>query len=234
MAKLEHRYGVRSTYYFRHIEETFKPEVILQIAKMGHEIGFHYEVMDKANGNPEKAIEIFKQELEDLRRVTENVTEVRTVCMHGNPLKPWSNRDLWKKYDFRDFGIIGEPYYSIDYNKVFYLTDTGRTWADLKIRVKDTIDRTGINASTGLINIGFGDTGLKSISSTDDVIHLIESRKVPQMCLLAHPNRWCDDFGGWTKELLFQNIKNVGKAGIVWYRSRIQNKDIMTEGLHSD
>jgi hypothetical protein len=54
------------------------------------------------------------------------------------------------------------------------------------------------------------------------------------MCLLAHPNRWCDDFGGWTKELLFQNIKNVGKAGIVWYRSRIQNKDIMTEGLHSD
>ena len=44
------------------------PMIILQIAKMGHEIGFHYEVMDKANGNPEKAIEIFKQELEDLRK----------------------------------------------------------------------------------------------------------------------------------------------------------------------
>lgn len=219
MAKLEHRYGIKSTYYFRHIEETFKPEVILQMAKMGHEIGFHYEVMDKAKGNPEKAIEIFKKELEDLRKVTEGVTDVRTACMHGNPLKPWSNRDLWKKYDFKDFGIAGEPYFSIDYSKVLYLTDTGRTWADLKIRVKDTINRSGINASTGLTNIG-----LNSISSTDDVIQLIQSRKIPQICLLVHPNRWCEDYRGWTKELLFQNIKNVGKAGIVWYRSKTKKK----------
>ena len=145
MAKLEHSYGIKSTYYFRHIEETFKPDIILQMAEMGHEIGFHYEVMDKAKGDPEKAIEIFKKELEDLRKVTENVTEINTVCMHGNPLKPWSNRDLWQKYDFRDFGLTGEPYLSIDYNKVFYLTDTGRTWADLKIRVKDTIDKSGTN-----------------------------------------------------------------------------------------
>lgn len=237
MAKLEHRYGIKSTYYFRHIEETFKPEIILLMAEMGHEIGFHYEVMDKANGNPEKAIEIFKHELEDLRKVTENVTEIRTVCMHGNPLKPWSNRDLWKKYDFRDFGIVGEPYFSIDYNKVLYLTDTGRTWADRKIRVKDTIDksdRSGINASKGLADMGLKDTVLKSISSTDDVIQLIRSQKVPQICLLVHPNRWCEDFGGWTKELLFQNIKNVGKAGIVWYRSRTQKQNTITAGLYSD
>ena len=244
MAKLEHRYGIRSTYYFRHVEETFKPEAILQIAKMGHEIGFHYEVMDKANGDPEKAIEIFKRELEDLRKITENVTEIHTVCMHGNPLKPWSNRDLWKKYDFRDFGIEGEPYFSIDYSKVFYLTDTGRTWADLKIRVKDTIDRPernsrpGINASTGLAVPGpslrdtaLTATGLKAISSTDDVIRLVESQKLPQICLLVHPNRWCEDIGGWTKELVFQNIKNVGKAGIVWYRSRTQKKDTKAAGI---
>ncbi|MGD9778077.1 MAG: hypothetical protein AB7U72_14405, partial [Methanosarcina sp.] len=67
MAKLEHRYGIKSTYYFRHIEETFKPEIIRQMARMGHEIGFHYEVMDKANGDMDRAIEIFKKELEDLR-----------------------------------------------------------------------------------------------------------------------------------------------------------------------
>jgi hypothetical protein len=219
---------------------------------MGHEIGFHYEVMDKANGNPEKAIEIFKRELEDLRIITRGVTEIRTVCMHGNPLKPWSNRDLWKKYDFRDFGIEGEPYFSIDYSKVFYLTDTGRTWADLKIRVKDTIDRPevnsrskvndrpGVNSGAGRAVPGSGPslkdtaltaTGLKAIASTDDVILLVESQKLPQICLLVHPNRWCEDIGGWTKELVFQNIKNVGKAGIVWYRSRTRKKDAMTAGL---
>lgn len=225
MAKLEHSYGIKSTYYFRHIEETFKPEIIRQMAEMGHEIGFHYEVMDKANGNPEKAIEIFREELEDLRKVTENLTEINTVCMHGNPLKPWSNRDLWQKYDFRDFGLIGEPYLSIDYNKVFYLTDTGRTWADLKIRVKDTIDK-----SEGKFEVN-AKVDLKSISSTDDVIRLIRTETVPQICLLVHPNRWCEDFSGWAKELLFQNVKNVGKAGIVWYRSRTRKKDTVNAGL---
>lgn len=210
MAKLEHKYDIKSTYYFRHIKETFKPEAIIQIAKMGHEIGFHYEVMDKAKGNPEKAIEIFREELQDLRELTKEVTEINTVCMHGNPLKPWSNRDLWKKYDFRDFGLIGEPYFSLDYNKVFYLTDTGRTWADRKIRVKDTIDRSRTR----------DEAGLSSISSTDDVIQLVLSQRISQICLLVHPNRWCDNYGSWTKELVFQNMKNIGKAGIIWYRNR--------------
>jgi hypothetical protein len=214
MAKLEHSYGIKSTYYFRHIKETFKPDIICQMAEMGHEIGFHYEVMDKANGDIDKAIEIFRKELKDLRKVAENVIEINTVCMHGNPLKPWSNRDLWQKYNLRDFGLTGEPYLSIDYNKVFYLTDTGRTWADLKIRVKDTVDRSESKAGAN------SKTDSTAISSTDDVIHLIQSEKVSQICLLVHPNRWCEDLGGWAKELLLQNVKNVGKAGIVWYRSK--------------
>jgi hypothetical protein len=229
MASLEYRYGIKSTYYFRHVEETFKPNAIIKIAKMGHEIGFHYEVMDKANGDPEKAIEIFRKELDELRKVTEGITEIRTVCMHGNPLKSWSNRDLWKNYDFRDFRIAGEPYFSIDYNKVFYLTDTGRTWADRKIRVKDTIDGSRAESGTGL------DGAFHNfISSTDDVIQLIRSQKIPQVCLLVHPNRWCDDFSGWAKELLFQNVKNFGKAGIIWYRSKARKKDATTARLYSD
>jgi hypothetical protein len=234
MARLEYINGIRSTYYFRHNENTFKPDVITQIAKMGHEIGFHYEVMDKANGDPKRAIEIFQRELDDFRKVTENITEIHTVCMHGNPLKPWSNRDLWEKYDFRDFGIDGEPYFSIDYNKVFYLTDTGRTWADRKIRVKDTIDRSDAREGADLKAIALTSTGLNSISTTDDVIQLIQSQKIPQICLLVHPNRWCDDFGGWTKELLFQNVKNVGKAGIIWYRSKAREKAMKSARLYSD
>jgi hypothetical protein len=229
MARLEHRYGIKSTYYFRHVEETFKPDAIVLFAKMGHEIGFHYEVMDKANGDSERAIEIFRKELDELRKVTEGITEIRTVCMHGNPLKVWSNRDLWNKYDFRDFGIAGEPYFSIDYNKVFYLTDTGRTWADRKIRVKDTIERLGTRAGTDHTG-----AGPNSISSTDDVIQLIQSQKISQICLLVHPNRWCDNYGDWAKELLFQNVKNIGKAGIVWYRSKTRKENTTTVRHYSD
>ena len=206
MAQLEHEYGIASTYYFRHTKDVFRPDIMRKIADMGHEIGFHYEVMDKAKGDAEKAIEIFERELEEMR----SVAEVTTVCMHGNPLASWSNRDLWEKYDLKDFGIIGEPYLSLDYNKILYLTDTGRTWADLNIRVKDVLETSD----------GANSRFKGKIASTDDVIALVKAEEVPQICILAHPNRWCNNTVGWTKELIYQNIKNIGKAGIVLYRNR--------------
>ena len=209
MAQLEHEYGIRSTYYFRHTDDVFKPEFIHAIADLGHEIGFHYEVMDKAKGDTARAIEIFKTELGELRAIE----DVNTACMHGNPLAPWSNRDLWEKYDIKDFGIIAEPYLSIDYGKVLYLTDTGRTWADRNIRVKDVLDDSA--------NI----RSIPNIATTNDVIDLVSKEEIPQICILAHPNRWCEDIPGWTKELVLQNLKNVGKAGIVWDRNRDKGKD---------
>ncbi|MFO7828621.1 MAG: hypothetical protein R6V23_08375, partial [Bacteroidales bacterium] len=42
-AKIEHSLGIRSTYFFRIIPETFKPDIIQQIADLWHEIGYHYE-----------------------------------------------------------------------------------------------------------------------------------------------------------------------------------------------
>lgn len=215
MAKLEYEYGIKSTYYFRYNDETFKPDVIHQMANMGHEIGYHYEVVDKAKHDFEKAIEIFEKELNEFRRIT----DINTVCMHGNPLSPWSNLEIWDACNLENFYIIGEPYLSIDYQKVLYFTDTGRTWADPKVLKKyfidnkDFIDRSGIN----------GNSKPKHIFSTDSIIGLIESGSFPQICLLTHPNRWCDAPIGWTKELLFQKIKNLGKAGVVMYRSYQNN-----------
>jgi len=46
--------------------------------------------------------------------------------MHGIPLSKFDNRLLWAKYDYRDFGIIAEPYFDIDFDEVLYLTDTGK------------------------------------------------------------------------------------------------------------
>jgi hypothetical protein len=205
MARLENEYGISSTYYFRHVTDVFVPDAIKEVADLGHEVGFHYEVMDKAKGDKEKALKIFDTELNDLRKYA----DVTTACMHGNPLASWSNRDLWRDHDFRDFGIIGEPYFSLDYSKILYLTDTGRTWADRNIRVKDVLE-TPVDG----LNVKYG----KSIKSTKDVMDLIRKEDVEQICVLAHPNRWCDDMLGWTKELVMQNVKNVGKAGIIQYR----------------
>ncbi|MDY0385773.1 MAG: hypothetical protein RBT65_01305 [Methanolobus sp.] len=205
MARLEAEFGIRSTYYFRHVKDVFIPAAIQEVAELGHEVGFHYEVMDKAKGDVQKALEIFKTELHELRQYA----DVTTACMHGNPLASWSNRDMWKDNDFRDFGLIGEPYFSIDYSKVLYLTDTGRTWADRNIRVKDVLE-----TPDDCLNV----TYCKGIRTTDDVIDLVKAEEVDQICILAHPNRWCEGIPGWTRELVMQNLKNVGKAGIIRYR----------------
>ncbi len=37
---------------------------------------------------------------------------------------------MWKRYSYRDFGIIAEPYFDVDFGEVLYLTDTGRRWDD--------------------------------------------------------------------------------------------------------
>ena len=63
MAKLEKALGITSTYYFRSAKDVFNPDIIKEIEKVGHEVGYHYEVLDKAKGNFGKAIKIFEEEL---------------------------------------------------------------------------------------------------------------------------------------------------------------------------
>ena len=72
------------------------------------------------------------------------LSHVKTICMHGSPLSKWDNRDLWKKYDYRDFGIIAEPYFDVDFDEVFYLTDTGRRWDGDKVSVRDKVKGTDV------------------------------------------------------------------------------------------
>ena len=206
MAELENCLGIISTYYFRMKEDVFVPALIKKIASMGHEIGYHYEVMDKAKGDSEKAISLFEEELEKFREIY----AIKTICMHGNPLSKWVNKDLWTKYEFSDFGIIGEPYLSIDYTKVRYLSDTGRRW-NSKSRVKDVV---GANSQRD-----------EKLKSTDDVIRLIKEGDIERICILAHPERWSDSFGAWLKELVWQNVKNVGKVILVKRAYYGRNKD---------
>ncbi len=42
-ARLQHDSGVRGTYYFRIVKESFEPRIMEEIASLGPEIGCHYE-----------------------------------------------------------------------------------------------------------------------------------------------------------------------------------------------
>jgi hypothetical protein len=57
-ARVDGELGIRATYYFRMNGTVFRPEIMHEIEGMGHEVGYHYEVLGKANGDRERAIKI--------------------------------------------------------------------------------------------------------------------------------------------------------------------------------
>lgn len=191
-AKIQNQNNIKGVYYFRAVPESWDEKIISEISKLGHEIGYHYECLTTTNGDLEKGIKDFEKNLIALRKIA----PVTTICMHGSPLSKFDSKDLWKKYKYQDFGIIGEPYFDVDFKKVFYLTDTGRKWDGNKVSVRDKVD-SGFNLT---------------FHSTDEIIEAANNQTLPdQIMFTFHPQRWNDNIFIWTKELLIQNIKNQVK-----------------------
>lgn len=145
-AQIEAELGIRATYYFRATPRSNHPEIIKLIVGLGHEIGYHYNDLSLYNGDEEKALEHFKTQLAYFRQFY----PVRTICMHGSPTSKWDNRDLWKTNLYRDFGIIGEPYFDFLSPLSFgrrigsevgnvYFTDTARMWDGDKYNRRDKV-----------------------------------------------------------------------------------------------
>jgi len=194
-AEIEHQRDIRATYYFRTTKEVLQPKIIKRISALGHEIGYHYETLDKAKGDYRRAIELFEQELKKLR----SITPIQTICMHGNSWTKWDNRDIWKYYDFKDFDILGDAYLSVDFSDVAYYTDTGRSW-NAKYNIKDHATEMS--------------TRNKPVNTTDELIALIQSQTIPRLYIQTHPNRWSNSFGEWMFKLGRDYMFNLGKLGV--------------------
>ncbi len=196
-AKIQSDLGIKGTYYFRSIPESWDEKVIKEINSLDHEVGYHYETMDTANGDIDKAWDLFRFNLDRLR----SLVGVKTICMHGSPKSKFDNRELWNKYDYRTLGIIGEPYYDINFDNTFYLTDTGRRWDGWKYSLRDKVPQQQDWIKKGLV-----------FRSTDDLIVAIKNNVLPRNTMFTmHPQRWTNMKGLWLKELFFQNIKNIIK-----------------------
>lgn len=199
-ARIQHDRGIRGTYYFRMVPQSFDEGVIREIYEMGHEIGYHYEEMDFAKGDPVLAIRLFEQNLKRLRQVV----PVTSICMHGSPMSKYDNKDIWRQYDYRHYGLIGEPYFDLDFDKVFYLTDTGRRWDGDKVSVRDKVD-----ANFSL-----------SFHATQQIIDCIRKRTFPETVMFNfHPQRWTDDRLLWWREKYTQQFKNQAKYFLVRWRN---------------
>jgi hypothetical protein len=225
-ARIEADLGIHASYYFRVVPQSNQPEIIRAIAALGHEVGYHYEDMSLFNGDAEKSIEHFKQQLAYFRQFY----PVRTICMHGSPTSKWDNKELWKTYNYRDYGIVGEPYFDFLSSKpadkdllngsVTYLTDTARMWDGDKYNVRDKIsgqlavDREQLAVSSGQLAVN-GNAHPK-IHLTFDFIRWLEAKPANNVLMITtHPQRWTDSSLPWIKELFMQTLKNYVKRWIV-------------------
>lgn len=232
-AQIEHSLGIKGSYYFRVVPESYDLDIMIKIAELGHEIGYHYEDVDlvlksskqlrvmsnesklKGDENGIKsahslqftdhlidlAYESFCKNLEMFRKNF----DIKTICMHGSPRSKYDNKIIWshrdangKQYNYKDLGIIGEPYYDIDFNEFAYFTDTGRRWNGERFSIRDKVN--------SKYNFNF--------KSTQDIINNIE--KLPNKVMFTiHPERWHNSTIPWVKELVWQNFKNVVKRVVV-------------------
>ena len=99
LAIIENKHGHRGSYYVQAYLMHDKKNLALlrKMKKMGHEISYHYDVMDRCKGDLDKAIEEFVNNKQIFER---NGFCLMTVCQHGNPVIErigyTSNRDFFR------------------------------------------------------------------------------------------------------------------------------------------
>lgn len=209
-AKIEARLGMNATYYFRIVPESYDETIMKEIYSLGHEIGYHYESLTTCNGDVDAAYADFCDNLDKLRQLA----PIQSICMHGSPRSPWDSKDIWKKYDYRQLGIVYEPYFDTDFSKTLYLTDTGRRWDGYHVSVRDKVP---------VYQEKWESQGL-SFRTTNDIISQLEDKSSPLnrsgygILMTTHPQRW-NPFGmQYIRELCTQSVKNVVKRCIIKYK----------------
>jgi hypothetical protein len=155
--------------------------------------------------------------------------------MHGDPFSKWDNRILWKYFDYKDFGIIGEPYFDVNFENMLYLTDTGRTWNGKAVSIRDKpqnpvrdngllrFESWKVKPVPGsLMNMtpqALEFQNKYNFNSTVDIINSLTKDNCPENIFFNfHPQRWTNNPILWFKELVYQNIKNVFKHKLIYLR----------------
>ena len=188
MAKIENSLGIKATYNFRIVKQSNKPKIIEKIVDLGHEIGYHYEDLAFTDGDYEKAIGMFRKNLAYFRQFY----PVKTVCMHGSSTSIHDNRDLWKHHKLEDEQLLGEPYLSIDFNKIYYISDTGYCWDGFKTAVRDVVVSSFPN----------------TYCQTSDIILAIKNNEFPHQTMILAHTLWTDNLLLWYYIFLRERTRN--------------------------
>jgi hypothetical protein len=124
MARINHDLGVQATFYVRihgpyNVFRQPSYEAVLKIARLGHEIGLHYEPMFYAKrGLPVKETMLFEIEL--LNRMFK--MKIKSIAPHQPSLSKLEIDDIKKSYN--------DPYSSKFFKEIKYISDSNKMWRE--------------------------------------------------------------------------------------------------------
>lgn len=215
MAKIEQKYFHRGVYYVQAYLLKSKKNIKLlkKIQALGHEVSYHYDVMDSCKGNIENAIIEFEK---NVALFENNGFNIDTVCQHGNPLIKrigyTSNRDFFRNNQvIKKFPNISDIMvnFKINMNTEFiYYSDAGMVYK----KIYDPINNDVTNSEH--LNVSF--------KTVDELINdvLIQDNVI----ISTHPHRWTANVIFYiVKNSIFKIVKFIVK---VLYKIPIINKII--------
>ena len=194
LARLEHEYGIRSSYYFRRTRgERFASSAIEAIARCGHEVGLHYETLSRCRGDVANAVESFGRDLAAFRAIA----PCTTVSMHGAPLSRFNNQDLVAYLDLDALGLKGDAVAHMRRLNPVYITDTGGAWnAGASRNLRDVAG----DAVTDVPDLSRPDAALPFLAEIGRLLYLS-----------CHPERWPATVAGRAQVFVADALANFAK-----------------------
>lgn len=203
MAKIEYKYGHRGVYYVQAylLSCSQNIEILKKIESLGHEVSYHYDVMDACKGNIDDAIKEFEKNLKIFKDVG---FSIYTLCQHGNPIIErvgyTSNRDFFRNTKVQklyphlsdimvDFKVKAKTEY-------IYFSDAGRQFK----LIFDPINNDIVKSDEK--NLCF--------DNLDELIPYIEKNN----CFIStHPHRWTKSAKAYViKMWIFKVVKKIAKT----------------------
>jgi hypothetical protein len=188
IAQIESACNIRATYFVQSylLEDNY--ELLRKVADLGHEVSYHYDVLDANKGNMPRAIAEFT---DTVARFEGLGFTINSVCPHGNPLimrDGWtSNKDFFRNNEVVGLfpNIFDMVVQSSDVikSKFLYISDAGYSW-----KVIGNIDSNDIS-----------NAGDIEITTYRDFVAMLESCN--NVIVSSHPHRWCKNNASATLQL---------------------------------
>lgn len=204
MASIEKKHGHRGSYYVQAylLQNSENIALLGKIQAMGHEVSYHYDVMDSNKGDFDAAMEEFEKNRDLFEK---SGFPVVTVCQHGNPVVErigyTSNRDFFRSDRVKttypnvsDIMVNFKEAASTDY---VYFSDAGRRFK----LIYDPINNDIVNSDDK--NVPFEDL--------DKILDFVKDSE-RNVIISTHPHRWTNSALVYLlKSAVFKTVRITAK-----------------------